>query len=253
MAVREEGGSEVTRDRIRGCLLGGAIGDALGAPVEFLSLDRIRERFGAEGVTDLGETFDVRGAITDDTQMTLFTAEGLIRARQRFEARGIAAPVAVIHHAYLRWLDTQLSTQLSTQPSTQPSTHLSTQPSPQPSTQRVKARGSAFAAALESRGWLVDEPVLRNCRVPGNTCLSALRSGKQGTRDERINDSKGCGGVMRVAPVGLVAQDPFGLAADAAAITHGHPSGFLAAGAASRGSNLAVWRPGTRPSIGGMR
>ena len=33
------------------------------------------------------------------------------------------------------------------------------------------------------------------------------------------------------APIGLVAEDPFRPAADAAALTHGHPSGFLAAGA----------------------
>jgi len=33
-----------------GCLLGGAIGDALGAPIEFLTLAQIRERFGKRGV-----------------------------------------------------------------------------------------------------------------------------------------------------------------------------------------------------------
>lgn len=36
-------------DRVRGCLLGGALGDALGAPLEFLSLDEILVRGGAEG------------------------------------------------------------------------------------------------------------------------------------------------------------------------------------------------------------
>ena len=37
-------------DRVLGCLLGGAVGDALGYAVEFLSLERIRERFGPEGI-----------------------------------------------------------------------------------------------------------------------------------------------------------------------------------------------------------
>lgn len=32
------------QERFAGCLLGGAIGDALGAPIEFLSLARIREQ-----------------------------------------------------------------------------------------------------------------------------------------------------------------------------------------------------------------
>jgi hypothetical protein len=83
-------------DRFRGCLLGGAIGDALGAPVEFLSLDEIRRRFGEAGITDFDTAYGRRGAITDDTQMTLFTAEGLIRAHQRFSDRGICNVPALI-------------------------------------------------------------------------------------------------------------------------------------------------------------
>jgi len=64
--------------RIRGCLLGGAIGDALGAPVEFMSAAEIRRTFGPGGIGDYSEAYGRRGAITDDTQMTLFTAEGLL-------------------------------------------------------------------------------------------------------------------------------------------------------------------------------
>jgi hypothetical protein len=94
-------------DRIRGSLLGGAVGDALGAGIEFLSLEAIRERFGFLGVDDFVPAYGRVGAITDDTQMTLFTAEGLIRAWCRFEDRGICHPPSIVHHAYLRWLLTQ--------------------------------------------------------------------------------------------------------------------------------------------------
>jgi ADP-ribosylglycohydrolase len=52
-----------------------------------------------------------------------------------------------------------------------------------------------------------------------------------GEPDDAINNSKGCGGVMRVAPVGLTASDPFLLGEQTAAITHGHPTGSVAAGA----------------------
>ena len=38
-------------DRYRGCLLGGAVGDALGYPVELLSLSDIRARYGPAGNT----------------------------------------------------------------------------------------------------------------------------------------------------------------------------------------------------------
>ncbi|WP_109565914.1 ADP-ribosylglycohydrolase family protein [Jannaschia seohaensis] len=90
-----------TSDKIRACFLGGAIGDALGAEVEFWSLDRIRREF-PDGLTELIEHDGIRGAITDDTQMSLFTAEGLIRAVVRKACKGICHPPGVIHHALLR-------------------------------------------------------------------------------------------------------------------------------------------------------
>ena len=77
-----------THDRYRGCLLGGAVGDALGAGVEFMSLDEIRGRYGPAGVTGYVPCYGRSGAITDDTQMTLFTAEGLLRARQHGDGAG---------------------------------------------------------------------------------------------------------------------------------------------------------------------
>jgi ADP-ribosylglycohydrolase len=74
---------EAARSRARACLLGGAIGDALGAPIEFLTLAQIRQRYGHAGVSDFVAGAWPAGTITDDTQMTLFTAEGMIRAQMR--------------------------------------------------------------------------------------------------------------------------------------------------------------------------
>jgi ADP-ribosylglycohydrolase len=108
-----------------GCLLGGAVGDALGAPVEFHSIQLICNKYGSAGITDYDTAYGRRGAITDDTQMTLF--------------------------------------------------------------------------------------------------------------------SKGCGGVMRVAPIGLIAENEeraFSLGCAAAAITHGHPSGYYSAGCFA----AIIWR-----------
>jgi ADP-ribosyl-[dinitrogen reductase] hydrolase len=80
-------------------------------------------------------------------------------------------------------------------------------------------------------GWLVGVPELHARRAPGNTCLEALRGGSAGAPGRAINDSKGCGGVMRVAPVGLARfEDPFAAGCEIAAVTHGHASGYLAAG-----------------------
>lgn len=190
------------RSRILGCLLAGAVGDALGAPVEFDSLSEIRRRHGSDGVRSYELAYGRRGAITDDTQMTLFTAEGLLRARARMNDRGLCDVVGVLRRAYFRWLATQGETDRF---------------------------DPSFPAHHD--GWLVEVDALHHRRAPGNTCLSALRTGGEGTPEHPLNDSKGCGGVMRVAPVGLVAGDPFDLGVRAAAITHGHPSGYLAAGA----------------------
>ncbi|MGZ4187336.1 MAG: ADP-ribosylglycohydrolase family protein [Solirubrobacteraceae bacterium] len=188
----------------RGCLLGGAVGDALGAPVEFMSLDEIRKRFGPRGVTGLEDGAWPAGSITDDTQMTLFTAEGLLRAQVRGALKGIVHPPTVVDHAYARWLHTQ------------------------------GERSPRWAKHNEDGydGWLVVLPELNTRRAPGRTCLSALSGEQAGTVERPVNDSKGCGGVMRIAPVGLLAprERAFELGVEVAVLTHGHPSGHLAAG-----------------------
>jgi len=78
---------------------------------------------------------------------------------------------------------------------------------------------------------LLDHAVLHSCRAPGNTCLSALQAGGDGSPEHRVNRSKGCGGVMRVAPIAALPDHWFQVGARAAALTHGHPSGYLSAGA----------------------
>ncbi|MEU1526626.1 ADP-ribosylglycohydrolase family protein [Nocardia rhamnosiphila] len=94
---------EILVDRIRGTLVGGAVGDALGRPIEFLSLDNIRARYGPDGVTGFlpGPDQESPQAITDDAQMTLYTAEGLLRCPPGGD------PAPSLRRAYLRWLHTQ--------------------------------------------------------------------------------------------------------------------------------------------------
>ena len=77
-------------DKIRGSMLGGAVGDALGYPVEFISSYMgIQKRYGENGITRLDTTKwwspdeenSGKAWISDDTQMTLFTACGLLNAK----------------------------------------------------------------------------------------------------------------------------------------------------------------------------
>lgn len=192
--------------RFRGCLLGGAAGDALGYSVEFLNWEQIAERYGENGILGFDMSNDV-AIISDDTQMTLFTANALLLGKTRTRMRGEAAPYAgYFAVAYLDWLKTQ---------------------------HRVSAD-----SAHKAYSWLYHVPEMHHRRAPGATCMSVLESRQFGTIDKPCNQSKGCGGIMRVAPIGLFfdpkdmpQKDIDHLGAEAAAITHGHVMGWLPAAA----------------------
>jgi len=200
--------SRRTIEHFRACILGGAIGDAMGAPIEFMSIDQIRSTFGHHGLTGYSEAYGRLGAFTDDTQMTLFTTEGMILSKVRQEYQGYDGMVSSVYHALLRWLYTQ---ETDFQGSL------------------IKNHGTCSIVD----GVLTGYKELFSLRAPGNSCLSALKSGEMGTMDNPINNSNGCGGVMRMAPVGLACKDAenaFQIGCECAAITHGHPTGYLAAG-----------------------
>ncbi len=176
------------KSRMIGCLLGGAIGDAMGYPVEFMRYADIARAFGGSGVRDLSDSH----LISDDTQMTLFTAEGLLNAHRLGKS-----PVKSVYRSYLRWYYTQSG---------------------------IMMPGAKY------EGGLLSEAKIFASRAPGSTCLSSLSSGKMGTLADPINNSRGCGGVMRAAPC-AVFPHAFDLGCRIAAITHGHPGGYIPAGA----------------------
>ncbi len=191
------------RSRVRGALLGGAVGDALGAAVDPLSLDAIRERHGEAGVVDLVPAYGRRGAVTAGTQQTLFTVDGLIRAQVRRDT-GAWHPPTDVHRAYLRWAATQHDWG--------------------PDERRAED------------GWLAREEWLYVRRSPGRECLGALREPAMGTLEAPHNPaSRDPAAVVRAAPFGLLvgweAPLVLQLAAECAAQTHGHPASCLAAGA----------------------
>lgn len=191
-------------DKYRGCLIGGAAGDALGYAVEFLDEATIFKRYGEKGITEY-DLINGVAEISDDTQMTLFTANGLLLGTTRGMTRGIMGLYpSYIALCYKDWFRTQYE---------------------------------KYPLNEEyPYSWLINIPELFKCRAPGNTCLTAIENGANGTIDEPINQSKGCGGIMRVAPIGLYFEpvrrsldeiDMIG--AEAAAITHGHELGYIPA------------------------
>lgn len=180
---------EELQDKIRGSLVGGAVGDALGYEVEFMSFSEIRKRFGMNGITDYVLDRNGVAEFSDDTQMSLYTAEGLLVAE-----KSDAPIIPTICNAYLAWYCLQV--------------------------------GKKVKIAYKSELAQINE--LNQNRAPGNTCLGALASIHNG--EEPLNASKGCGGVMRVAPIGLYGAShdwPFEktarIAGEAAELTHLHP------------------------------
>lgn len=192
--------------RVHGSLLGGALGDSLGYAVEFDSLAAIRAQYGPSGLVSF-EQLEEPSHFSDDTQMTLYTVDGLVEALE-WANDGVAADeIACLWLAYLRWL----------------------------ATQDVEA---ASSAPVPQPRWIDGQEVLKHRRAPGNACLSGLASGAMGTAARPVNpESKGCGTVMRSAPFGLIPhisrEAVYKLSADAAALTHGHPSARLSAAAFS--------------------
>lgn len=206
-------------DKYRGCLLGGAAGDALGYAIEFDREEAIAARYGSRGIRDY--QLDERGLapFSDDTQMTLYTANSLLCSLAALSAQAssgaptlasptLPSPAALASYApaqmaqfYVEWMYTQVS------------------PYPLP---KLKA-------------WISSLPELFASRAPGVTCMNACEAMANGAK--AVNNSKGCGGIMRMAPVGLINTCPgFSgvelqrLGAQLAELTHCHELGWMPAG-----------------------
>ncbi|MBT2454943.1 ADP-ribosylglycohydrolase family protein [Streptomyces sp. ISL-86] len=191
------------RSRVRGTLLGTAIGDALGAPVAGLSLDGIRKAHGLEGLTELAPAYGRRGTVTASTQLTLFTVDGLIRAHVRRDT-GAWHPPTDVHRAYLRWTATQHDWG--------------------PDERR------------KDNGWLAQEEWLYARRGPDRACMTGFADEILGTLEQPKNPTaRDAAATVRSSPFGLlVGWQPalvLQLAVECAAQSHGHPTAYLSAGA----------------------
>ncbi len=227
--------TEVNPDQIRGCLYGGAVGNALGYSVVFMNEEQIKEHYGEQGITEFQIARDGgKAMISDDTQMTLFTANGLLVADTKAKIGNIQVwPRSYVALAYQDWLRTQ---EMSYE-------------------EYCEAMNNPETPVPQCVTWLSNVPELYCRRLPGNTCLSALKIRKNAayfaedyTKDI-VNNSKGCGGVMRIAPMGLMYHKMNTLrldseAAQIAAITHGNSLGYMPAAMLTHIINRIVFPKG---------
>jgi ADP-ribosylglycohydrolase len=191
------------RSRVRGTLLGVAVGDALGGPADPLSLEEIRATYGPEGLLDLAFGHGRRGTVTHHTQLTLFSVDGLIRAQVRRDT-GAWHPPTDLHRAYRRWAATQ--------------------------------RDWGPDERRKDDGWLAREEWLYARRDPSRALLVGFGDEAMGTLESPKNPGElGPEAVARSAPFGLlVGWEPqlvAQLAVECAAQSHGHPLAYLSAGA----------------------
>lgn len=148
----------MTNKLLSNILKGCAVGDALGWPFEFGTPSPLDYDTLYGGTTPL--------EITDDTQMTLFTLEGMCYAK----VHGMTQPMEIINcikESYLDWYLTQRGTV--------------------PNTEGVA-------------GALLSYPELHHSRAPGTTCMGSMAQWSR-TTTIRLNDSKGNGANMRMSPL----------------------------------------------------
>ena len=175
----------------RGCLLGLAVGDALGYPADKLTLAQIREDFGPNGL--MGYDGDC-GRVTSHTQLCAFTANGLLLGQTRGQVSGKMAPFA-------RYM--ALS-------------------------QREWAKAQRPHATLErTYCWVywVEEFRRRACADP--RMIEMLSADHMGSLDEPINRLDGCGSLSAAVAAGLFGTAPAQLGAEAVALTYGDPTAIL--------------------------
>ena len=198
-------------DLVRGSLVGGAAGDALGYAVEFYHYSEIIAKYNQPGIKEYDLVNGV-AEISDDTQMTLFTANGLLMGLTRWYMRGIGqAPEYYVEYAYQDWFNTQMRSYEGL----------------------MEQKDQLYS---NRHTWLSALPELYARRAPGNTCLISIKEIMEGRTPQ--NDKKGCGGVMRVAPwplfcachevrYGIEEIDVAG--GELARLTHKHPLGWIPA------------------------
>lgn len=180
----------------RGCLLGMAVGDAMGAAVEKKTYDEIREAYGPAGLLGY-DTVNGLAEITSYTQVAAFTVNGLLLAISRGQTHEAMAYGTM---ALKEWAAVQ---------------HLPRDP------QRRNC-------------WLSAVPSFRRRKNMDPRTLDALTRDVLGTPKRPANQAEGPGSLPAAVAMGLYFHPErmqfheIGLlGAQAVALTHGDPTAFL--------------------------
>ncbi len=195
-------------DKFCGMLLGQAAGDALGAPLDALSVATMKRQFGPFGLRTLVRSpkTSFRALLSSNTQMMLATADGLLWASAKKIDR-----TEGLYRGYMRWYYGQTGEEA-----------------------RRGQRTWVRRQPHEREFCLAREKFMRAKRGMGST-LVALASETPGSLKNKINEANDSEALIRSGPIGLIyagnVRDAFYEAVRAAVLTHTNPLAYQAAAA----------------------
>jgi ADP-ribosylglycohydrolase len=186
----------------RGCLLGLAVGDAMGYTVDSKNLEEIRADYGPNGLLGY-DLVNGYADVTSYTQLAAFTANGLLLGLTRKHLQGrMAAPIKYIALALKEW-----------------------------------ARSQHYCEPERNYCWLSTVPQMKRRRCMDTWMLSMLSRQNLGTMDAPVSRSDHPAPLTEALAVALLGsklelsqEDLNQLSAEATALTHG-PDASLAAAA----------------------
>lgn len=207
------------RLQTRGVLLGLAVGDAMGHPIDSRSLEEIHKDYGPGGLMGYDLSNDYAD-ITSYTQVAAFTANGLLLGLTRGQAQG--RPTKLI-----RFMTAAI---------------------------REWSRSQGFSLPTKNICWLSGVPAMRRKFCMDNRMLDALSKEALGTLEDPRFRSNHPGGLTSAVSLALLQQELQleqneidRLAAETVVLTHGEPESYITGAALCRMLGMLLKNPETTP------
>ena len=206
----------IQRSTYRGCLLGMAVGDAMGYTVDSRSWAEIQEDYGPNGLLGY-DLVNGYAEITSYTQLAAFTCNGLLLGMTRGQVMGKMAPfVKYIGLSSREWAASQ----------------------------------RPWGRPDKTFCWLLQRNELCRRHCMDTRMLDTLARDPLGTPEEPVNNFANPGSLTSAIGVGLFsgqgrmkAVELDLLGAEAVALTHGSPTAFLAGALLTRIMGLCLHHP----------
>lgn len=203
------------RGTLQGCLLGLAVGDAMGHTVDRKNLEEICADYGPNGLLGY-DLVNGYADVTSYTQIAAFSANGLLMGLTRGQMQGRQAPlVRYIALALREW-----------------------------------SRSQHYCQQERNYCWLSGVPEMKRKFCMDNRMLDALSRETLGSLDEPQYRSNHPGSLTTVIPIALLQQDleltqtdTDRLGAEAVALTHGEPEAYLSGAALTHLMCLLLQEP----------